>query len=275
MVNQSLLDRKQRKLELRERKAQAQQQKQQQASIHTEQNTTHVDCACLIHGDYYSWNYVEKLYSMLTRHLSKPVRFHVYTEPGRTVPAPWIKHSLEIWPGFDGPKRAWWYKLQLFNPAHHQGPLLYFDLDCVIVNNIDWLTQGSVKYFWAIKDFKCLWRPTVTSINSSVMWWDTRNFSIVWDSFAKRNIMSMSRRYHGDQDYISDHVALNKRRFFDSANIESWRWQAHDGGFNFKKKKSLAPGSGTRIASQCSVLVFHGRPKPHETNDPVIAAHWL
>jgi hypothetical protein len=50
------------------------------------------DCACVIHGTGYDWQYVDKLYNMLTRHLPQGIRFHVYTEEHRSVPSHMIKH---------------------------------------------------------------------------------------------------------------------------------------------------------------------------------------
>ena len=64
-----------------------------------------VDCACLIHGDMYNWSYVDNLYSMLTRHLSFPIRLHVWTESHRQIPHHMIKHDLVEWPGVAGPKK--------------------------------------------------------------------------------------------------------------------------------------------------------------------------
>ena len=117
-----------------------------------------IDCACVIHGDLYSWKYVDRLYSMLSRNITQGIRLHVYTEERRLVPPPYIKHSLDDWK-IGGPKKSWWYKMQLFNTAHHAGPLLYFDLDTVIVKNIDWLVNLPLSYFWAVRDFKYLWKP--------------------------------------------------------------------------------------------------------------------
>ena len=83
-----------------------------------------IDCACVIHGSGYDWIYVDRLYSMLSRHISRGIRLHVYTEPGRPVPPHMIRHDLQEWAGVSGRKQSWWYKMQLFNPAHHQGQLL-------------------------------------------------------------------------------------------------------------------------------------------------------
>lgn len=233
-----------------------------------------VDCACLIHGTGYEWIYVEKLYSMLVRHLSRPVRFHVYTEAERSVPAPFIKHALQIWPGVGGPRQSWWYKMQLFNTEHHQGHLLYFDLDVVILQNLDWILDLDLQYFWAPKDFRYLFRGTWTMINSSCMFWDTRMFQSVWQEFSRQNIQQILRQYPGDQDYLSTVIDLKKRRYIDGERIKSWRWEIKDGGMDFKRRTYRRPDAGSVIAPNTHVMVFHGRPKPHELQDPIVQSNW-
>ena len=232
-----------------------------------------IDCACVIHDNGYSWEYVDKLYNMLCRHLTPKVRFHVYTEATRPVPEPMIKHELVDW-GVTGPKKSWWYKIQLFNPAHHCGPLLYFDLDTVIVGNIDWMWQQSTAYFWAIRDFKYLWRPNHTGLNSSVMWWNTQHYQNIWETFIQQELSTTMRKYPGDQDYISDIIPENQRRFFDTNRVQSWRWQCLDGGYNFQKRCHRAPGTGTNITDSTSIMIFHGNPKPEQTTDQIVVTHW-
>ena len=232
-----------------------------------------IDCACVIYGNAYSWTYVEHLYNMLNRHLSADIRLHVYTEASRTVPAPMIKHELTGW-GDLGHKRNWWYKMQLFNNEHHAGPLLYFDLDTVIVQNIDWIVQSNLDYFWAIRDFKYLWRPTDYGVNSSIMWWDTTKFSHIWEGFNRQDFTLLLKKYHGDQDFITDAISHPERRLLDYNRIKSWRWQALNGGYDFTGKTHKSPTAGTEILHDTSVLVFHGTPKPDKIIDPVIAMHW-
>jgi hypothetical protein len=232
-----------------------------------------LDCACVLYGSAYSWAYVERLQNMLQRNLSLPVRLHVYTEIERTVPSPMIKHVLTEWPDVR-PGRAWWYKMQLFNPAHFAGPMLYFDLDTVLVNKIDWIWQKPCNYFWTVRDFKYLWRKSSTSINSSVMWWDTRQFSYVWEQFAGQNRNNIMLKYRGDQDFITSTIAENQRRFFELERVKSWRWECADGGYDFNKRRHRTPGTGTQYSPDTSVLVFHGQPKPSEIQDPVILKHW-
>lgn len=233
----------------------------------------HIDCACLIHGTGYEWQYVDRLYNMLCRNLTPEVRLHVFTESTRLVPAPYIKHSLTDW-GLSGKKKSWWYKMQLFNNDHHSGPILYFDLDVVVVKNIDWIWQLPINRFWTIRDFKYLWRQQHSGINSSVMWWDTNLHHQIWHHFSRADIAQIIRKFPGDQDYLSSVLFAPNLRYFDLDKIQSWRWQCLDGGFDFRTRKWATPGTGTTIAPETSVLVFHGHPKPHETQDTVIVQHW-
>ena len=232
-----------------------------------------IDCACVIHGNAYSWDYVDRLYNMLNRNISQGIILHVYTEAEREVPAHMVKHALIDWK-ISGSRRSWWYKMQLFNPEHFSGPLLYFDLDTVIVKNIDWITQLPLQYFWTIRDFKYLWRPTNYSINSSVMWWDTSKFTGIWDAFMRQNLSSVIGMYRGDQDFLNEAMLKNDLRFFDVNKIKSWRWEALNGGYNFGKKAYRTPTAGTQIDDNTSILIFHGNPKPNETTDLVIKQHW-
>jgi RimJ/RimL family protein N-acetyltransferase len=247
--------------------------KKNRTSTVTQPLTGPVDCACVIHGTGYGWEYVDRLYNMLTRHISVGVRLHVYTEEHRDVPAPYIKHSLLNW-GIGGPKKSWWYKMQLFNTDYHRGPLLYFDLDTVIVDNLDWIWQLPLHQFWTVRDFKYLWKPTNYSVNSSIMWWDTQMFDHVWRNFKSQELDRIISKYHGDQDYITEVIPTGDRRFFDQEQVKSWRWQCFDGGYNFAQKRHLAPNTGTVITHPTSVMVFHGKPKPDKVQDSVILQHW-
>lgn len=232
-----------------------------------------INCACVIHGNVYSWDYVTRLHNMLSRHISVDFKLHVYTEANRPVPSNMIRHVLPEW-HIGGPKKSWWYKLQIFNADHYQGPLLYFDLDTVITQNIDWIWQNDLHYFWTVRDFKYLWRSASVTANTSIMWFDTVKFSYVYTDFLDRGINQIMRRHQGDQDYVSEVITQPQRRFLDQERIKSWRWQALDGGFDFTRRTYLNPGSGTQLDKNTSVLIFHGKPKPAEIQDPVVLQHW-
>lgn len=232
-----------------------------------------IDCACVIHGTGYDWVYVEKLYNMLSRAIPQGIRFHVYTEHDRSVPPHMIKHVLDDW-GVSGPKKSWWYKMQLFNTKHFNGDLLYFDLDVVIVNELTSLVRQSTDYLWTIRDFKYLQNHRISTINSSVMWFNVETFSWIWDKFTSANVLDTIRQFPGDQDYLNHVLSINQRRFFDDRYFESYRWQCCDGGYDFHKRKHKAPNAGVKIAPETAVVVFHGKPKPHEITAPEIVTLW-
>jgi len=234
-----------------------------------------VDCACVIHGSGYDWTYVERLYNMLTKQMPQGIRFHVYTEHHRSVPPHMIKHILEEWPGISGPKKSWWYKMQLFNPEHHKGNLLYFDLDVVIARDLSWIPALHTDYFWGIRDFRYLQNTSTQVINSSVMWFNVSKFSYVWDKFVKDGVQIVAGRFQGDQDYITKAIDVNKKRHFEDKYFESYRWQCLDGGYDFKFRKHKAPHTGVQIAPDTAVVVFHGKPKPHEVSAPEIVTLWV
>ena len=233
-----------------------------------------VNCACVIHGNLYDWIYVERLYNMLKANCSREIILHVFTEPSRAVPEPFVKHNLEEWPGIAGPKKSWWYKMQMFDPRHNLGRILYLDLDTVITRNIDSMWELTNQYFWAIRDFKHLWRPTWNGINSSVMIWDTQKFAWIWDDFHSKNINATVKIFHGDQDYLNTVLDDKNRRFFDIELVKSWRWQCKDGGLDMKTRLYNSLNSGTVVDHKTAIMVFHGRPKPHDIQDLVVDKYW-
>lgn len=232
-----------------------------------------IDCACVIHSNGYDWQYVEKLYNMLTRLIPGGIRFHVYTEHDRSVPPHMIKHILDDW-GLSGPKKSWWYKMQLFNPAHFSGNMLYLDLDVVLVRELDWIEKLSTDYLWAIRDFRYLQRRNISTLNSSVMWFNVEKFSWIWTGLMKKNVTDVAKQFPGDQDYLAHVLNINQRRFFDDGYFESFRWQCLDGGYDFSRREHKRPGAGVAIAPQTAVVVFHGNPKPHSVTAPIIQQLW-
>jgi hypothetical protein len=224
-----------------------------------------IDFGCLIHGNYYSWDYVDILHDSIQRNISSPIRLHVWTEQEREVPNKYIKHAL-IPQGNEGPKQAWWYKIQLFNPKLYAGPLVYMDLDVIITGKLDWLSNLSTENFWAVRDFKSLWKKHRRAINSSVMVFDTRNYEHVWKKY-KDNQERITHKYHGDQNYIDEEIVENKR-YLPEEKIVSYRWQVLHGGMDMESKTYPNKEKvDIELSPDASIVVFHGDPKPHEINN--------
>lgn len=231
-----------------------------------------IDCACVITGDKYDFDYVHKLYNGLTRGFANhSVTLHVYTEESRKVPKPYIKHTLKNFKTRSD--KGWWHKLQLFNPDLFNGQLLYFDLDVVVVDGLDWIVDLDTKYFWGIQDFKYLWSNRRRELNSSVMYFNTEKFRYIWNEFNKNKDHWMSR-LHGDQNYIWRQIPPATQRYFDVERVKSYKWECLDGGWNNDTRQHRLPGSGTVIPNLTSILIFHGRPNPGEVDDEVIKRFW-
>jgi hypothetical protein len=186
-----------------------------------------------------------------------------------------IKHCLTDWQGIAGPKKSWWYKMQMFDPGHFAGDLLYFDLDVVICRDIGWITQNTPQKFWTIRDFRYLQRPGYNRMNSSVMWWNVQTFAWIWQQFQTVTPEAAARQYPGDQDFLQATIGPDHCRFLPDSAVQSWRWSAWEGGMDFNRRQSRAPGTGAHIAPTTSILVFHGNPKPHQVRDAQIQSWWI
>ena len=232
-----------------------------------------VDCGCVIWGRNYDWDYVERLYNGLRRGLSRDIRLHVWTEHDRSVPPHMIKHVLEDLPELNAPKKAWWYKLQMFDPAHFSGRLIYLDLDVIVTGDLGWMLELDPAYFWTLRDFRYLWRSSHDCMNSSVMIWDTLRFRDIWADW-RRDYTNIIRRYDGDQDWINQQIPAGQRRYIESARAQSWRWQVLDGGLDPKTRRYRAPDTGPQLDAATSLVIFHGRPKPHQISHQWVSKHW-
>jgi hypothetical protein len=185
-----------------------------------------------------------------------------------------IKHELVEWSGVAGPRQSWWYKMQLFNNQLFSGQLLYFDLDVVVTGNLDWITQLPQRNFWAVHDFRRLWKKSSRTINSSVMYFNTEEYHYIWQKFQQQPIGNIIGSYKGDQDFITEAVNPRHLRYFDLEKILSWRWQIVNNGTRHRSPATTVKNSNIIIPSTASVLIFHGIPKPHEVDAPVVQQHW-
>ena len=233
-----------------------------------------MDCACLIHGDAYDWCYVDNLWGMLRRHLGSDIQLHVFTEAHRPVPAPYIRHDLRPWSQAQGPRRAWWNKLQMVDQGPFSGPVLYVDLDVVILRDIRWMRDLDPRQFWTIRDFRWLWRPNYQGINSSIMLWSAPEWHHLVQHMDESRLGDIMRQHLGDQDYLTEIIPRERLAFFDDNRIQSWRWQVNDGGMDMRTRLYRRPGAGPVPGPDCDVVIFHGRPKPHQISSGWMQRHW-
>lgn len=103
--------------------------------------------------------------------------------------------------------KGFWTKLQMFRPELQlTGPCLYFDLDTVIVDNLDEMISAFIKY-----DFLMLEDPWIPGSSSSAMMWWQGDYSRLWSEYLTKHEDEWgweyrSKKRYGDQAYIMERV---------------------------------------------------------------------
>lgn len=133
-----------------------------------------ITVACVNHGNYLGrgQEYVDKMRSMVSRHLSQPHEFVCLQDEGES---------------------GWWSKIELFRPGRFKGRVLYLDLDSVVTGSLDELVAQV-----GIVDLSDWGWPTHT-LCSTVMVWDAGEHEDVYTEFEPPCMQS----YRGDQDWIT------------------------------------------------------------------------
>ena len=91
-----------------------------------------VNVVCVNWGDKYASEYVTRLHAMVSRNTTKNFKIYCLTDKPTAYQEPIVPIQLPT--GLEG----WWNKMLLFKPGVlPEGEYLYFDLDVVIVDNID------------------------------------------------------------------------------------------------------------------------------------------
>jgi hypothetical protein len=200
-----------------------------------------IDVVCVRHGNIYDWSWVDKLYNGVKRSITDDFTFHVFTDV--------IDHSRSHYNqillpemgnrGYEKNAGAWWYKVWLFSEEHPiQRPMIYFDLDTIFVDNCDFLLECPDDMFggflnWSLKENTTGNKKGFLKkymLNSSIMKFDPRLYRYIWETYKKdRN--HFQRKYHGDQDYISDYIDKESVYLYDNeTKIISYAYQMLHGG---------------------------------------------
>ena len=230
-----------------------------------------VTVLCVRFGKLYGIDYVEKLRNMVSRHLTVPYDFVCITDD----PTP-IEGVRLIVQESQGYKRKWWHKVHMFDPALPvEGRILYFDLDVVIVNNIDKLVRNAGDEFFGIRDFNRRFHSSYQYLNSSVMSWVHQQQSALWQDFSRNP--TEAQKLHGDQDWIWRH-SRSRLKFWPDNWIQSYKWEIRSRDelvMDFSKKRSFKTvNNNINLNPDCSIMVFHGDPKPQNVEDQIVTENW-
>jgi hypothetical protein len=205
-------------------------------------------------GGIYTPEWVRKLRDGVSRHLTLPHRFVCLSD---------VEVSCERIPLIHDWHR-WWPKIEMFRPSLFDGPVLYFDLDTVIVGSLDKIGTYQHRFTMAHE----FYRPE--KLCSTAMAWNG-DYSFIYDTFAA-NQRKIAAHYDamdpavgiGDQALIED-CFIGKQRpdtfrdLFGEASIASYK---------VHKCKDAPPKNAAAVA-------FHGLPKPNDIKTGWVAEAWI
>jgi len=225
---------------------------------------------CLKWGDKYSSEYVNKLNSMVKRHLTLPYEFVCFTDDPDG-----IDYDIRIEPLPSLPVTGWWFKPYFFNPELVlTGTILFLDLDIIVFKNIDYLFTYNPGKFCIIRDFNRHYIKNYNKFNSSVFRLNTGDHPIVYNEFIK-NAKSLSTRFRGDQDWIR-HCVTTDFSYWPDDWIQSYKWEmrGRDKLIKTNGKQNFKVSEYPTILKETSIAVFHGEPNPHDCIDKWCKRNW-
>jgi SAM-dependent methyltransferase len=211
-----------------------------------------VMCVLKSGGRDYNVDYVVKLRNMIARHTTIPYKFVCLTDTS-------MNSGIETIPLTSG-LSGWWNKLEMFVPGKTLSEyIVYFDLDTLIVSNIDDILRLQV-------DFAALggWHPSDTrgsaeNFGSGMMIWkNDGRFSYLFNEYS-----SDVEYKRGDQQYIVSNLISKQVPYHTLQDLTT-------GIYSYKR--NCLKG----VPQDAKVICFHGRPRPHEAQNMVrwVRSYW-
>lgn len=240
---------------------------------------------CLKWGDKYPPDHVNRLHRMVRRHLRREHAFFCLTDNPEG-----LDEGVAVLPLPDLQLVGWWNKLWLFSADFPlRGRVLFLDLDLVILRDLDALVDFEAeRLFVSIADY-----VHEREFNTSVFHWQAGapELDAVWREFlAFKSALDLSRRanFFRYLAFLRRRLALKRRK-----RVASMGELTHLGRYQGSQKwlSELIwdkPWSAAFPAGWCGsykrggashpdarLVVFEGRPKPHECLQlPWVRENW-
>ena len=219
-----------------------------------------INILCVKHGSKYSADYVNKLYSMVSRNLKKPFEFYCYTEDPTN-----LRSEVQVIP-IESDLEKWWLKLDLLNIFTKDTNIL-FDLDVVIMNPLERLLSVKTR---TLSILYAQWKEGyiipadvgyATLYNSSIMKWEGDQGLEVYNYF-KLNQDKILFKYKGIDRYMfNENVEVDLL----PTSIAYSYWKG------VRYKKDTTP---EKKRLDYEVCILNHNPKPHELIDSWIHEYW-
>lgn len=201
-------------------------------------------------GDKYPAGYVNKLARAVERNMTVKHSFICLTDDTDGIDKDVFTMPLM------GDFRGWWNKMLLFRglPGIH-GLVVWIDLDTLILDNIDFLTEYKGP-FAMLRDF---YRPQFGA--SGLMLLQNGLNRWIWHRFeAKRT--HFETNFHGDQEAVNVIMRTEGK-------------EPHYLQDLFPEKiVSYKVDCQNKIPPGAAIMCFHGRPRPHEADHAWVRDYW-
>ena len=211
---------------------------------------------CMKWGTKYPAEFVNRLYRMVSRHLSLPFTMICLTDDAAGIDPAVVCHPIPPLDLPDGIPERGWRKLTTFATDLYglSGTALFLDLDVVILRNIDHFFTHAADArdgVFIIRDWKRPWRMVG---NSSVYRFTLGAFPALLDDF-RANFHDIRARYRNEQAWLSAYLReRDALRYWPEDWCKSYKYHAL---YPLPLSFFLAPRR-----PDCDILVFHGEINP-------------
>jgi len=227
-----------------------------------------VDVVCVNWGKKYGIEYTYRLLNMVKRNTTRKFNFYCLTDTPEIYSDEVL--AIKLMPSYVG----WWNKMQLFRTdILPKGEYLYFDLDVVIVDNIDEIFDHVG--FGITRDFV---NPDPGILggreyNSSVMKFSPDASLWRFFQYNLKRWMQIQKEipFFGDQNVISAY--LNSKSY-SNAFPDHWLWSYKIGTLRGRRPLDHNKFFGAWIPQGGKVCVFHGQPNPADVDIDWVAENW-
>jgi len=218
--------------------------------------TAPVTVLCMKWGSKYGADYVDRLYGMVARNLTRPFRLVCLTDDAKGIRPEVTCAPIPKLPPVSQPKERGWFKLASFSPELGEllgETVLYLDLDVVVMGPLDPFFDHPGA-FPMIRDW---YHPVRLVGNSSVYRYRPAERYALFDAFCG-DTDAIVARIRNEQEYLGEYLQeRGELSFWPKEWCQSFRVSC------------LAPWPvrawrTPHEPDDCRILVFHGEPKPPE-----------
>lgn len=203
-------------------------------------------------GGVFGTDYVQRLFNMLSRHVTIPFQFVCLTDVG--IPKT-VCPTLPLKRGWQGS----WSKVEMFKEGLlAPGRIVYFDLDTIILDNIDDILR--VDYdFIGLRPWNKNNRGDGMLASGMMSWTNDGHYTFIYDRFSLEMIQ---KHPAGDQHWISNQLRAQGKEY-------GYFQDTVTGVYSYKR--DCRPSS---LPPDARIVCFHGKPRPHECDAEWVKEHW-